>query len=117
MARVKAAALLLALACAPPAAHAERATERYAPVQLALAQRFLREAQAAAAAADRARAGELAWQASLDARLAWKMTDRAPLRAQAEAIAAQAADLMQALGRRAGPAYEAHAGREAFSVQ
>jgi len=84
----------------PSALHAARATEVYAPEQLKLATQSLNEAQAAAAAADYARAGRLASGAELDARLTWAMTDEAPLRAQAAAIAAQAIDLEHSLAAR-----------------
>lgn len=67
-------------------AHAERATERYAPAQLSVAQDMLKRARAAAALGDTARAGRLAWQAGLDARLAWGMTESDVLRAEAVEI-------------------------------
>jgi hypothetical protein len=75
----------LALFLALPA-HAETATERYAPAQLHVAHDLLEQARAAAALGELRRAGTLAWQASLDARLAWRMTESAQLRAEATAI-------------------------------
>lgn len=88
---------MLACVFVPWASYAARPTEVYAPEQLRLATRSLNDAQAAAAAADYARAGRLAWGAELDARLTWAMTDEASLRAQAAAIAAQAIDLEHSL--------------------
>jgi hypothetical protein len=96
--------LVLAVAAALPV-HAERATERYAPTQLSVAREFLERARAAASLEEFGQATTFARQASLDARLAWGMTDAAPLRAQAEAIAARAAQIMQMSGlRRLAPA-------------
>ena len=67
-------------------AHAERATERYAPAQLFVARDLLERARAAAALQEFGAAANYAQQAAVDARLAWGMTDLAALRAQAEAI-------------------------------
>jgi hypothetical protein len=92
-------ALVLALAAAAPASAAELATERYAPAQLSMANDFLERARAAAARGDAALAGKLAWQASLDARLAWGMTTSAHLRAEAAEVAGAANALV---GRLAG---------------
>ena len=86
---------------AAPVAHAERATERYAPAQLRMAEDLLERARAAAAIGEVARAGKLAWQASLDARLAWGMTESEQLRAEAAAIGGAARALIARLaGRR-----------------
>jgi hypothetical protein len=74
-------ALLLLAGAAP--LHAELATERYAPAQLRVGHDFLEQAHAAAARGDVRLAGRLAWQAGLDARLAWRMTESAELRADA----------------------------------
>jgi len=71
-------------------AAAEPASERYAGVQLQVAQDNLHLAQAAAAAGDRARAATLARQAILDARLTWAMSDAAPLRAAAAEVVEEA---------------------------
>lgn len=79
------------LACA--AAHAERATERYAPAQIFVARNLLEHARAAAALEQYAAARSYAQQAQVDARIAWGMTDAPALRAQAEAILAEAAAL------------------------
>jgi hypothetical protein len=81
------------------AAHAERATERYAPAQLLVAQDMLERARTAAALGDTARAGRLAWQAGLDARLAWGMTDSDVLRAEAVQIGGAAQALVTNLTR------------------
>jgi hypothetical protein len=97
-ARVILAFLLLTGAAA---SHGERATERYAPAQLRVAQDLLERARAAAVLGDFSRAGRLAWQASLDARLAWAMTESERLRAEAARIGGAAADLSARLARRA----------------
>ncbi|HYX63802.1 MAG TPA: DUF4398 domain-containing protein [Burkholderiales bacterium] len=75
----------------PLAAHAERATERYAPTQISVARDFLERARAAAALQDYRAARTFAEQAQLDARIAWGMTDAAPLQAEAAQIGADAA--------------------------
>lgn len=97
--------LRLVLACflliAPAASHGERATERYAPAQLRVAQDLLERARAAAVLGDVQRAGRLAWQANLDARLAWAMSESERLRADAARIGGAAADLIARLARRA----------------
>ena len=82
------------------AAHASRATERFAPDQIQLAEDSLRDARAAAAAADYQRASILARGARVDARLTWAMTDDERLRSEAASVAAQA----EALSRTLGPA-------------
>lgn len=74
-------------------AHAERATERYAPTQIFVARDFLERARAAASLEEYDTARVYAQQAELDARLAWAMTDAALLRAQAASIVGQAAAL------------------------
>lgn len=78
-------------------AHAERATERYAPAQISVARDFLERARAATSLEEYSTARLYAQQAELDARLAWAMTDAAPLRAEAERIAAAAAAFTRAL--------------------
>lgn len=78
-------------------AHAERATERYAPAQITVARDFLERARAAASLEEYAAAGTLARQAQLDARIAWGMTDAALLRAEAAAVASEAAALTRQL--------------------
>ena len=77
-------AAFLALSGAAPAA--DRATERYAPDQLQMAQSSLELARAAAAAGDAQLVGSYAWQASVDARLAWAMSDSAAVRGPASRI-------------------------------
>lgn len=76
---------------------AEPATERYAPAQLRMGQDFLERAQAAAASGDEGLAGKLAWQASLDARLAWGMSESPALRADAAELGSAARALIRRL--------------------
>lgn len=73
-----------------PAAHAERATERYAPTQISVARDLLDRARAATAIEDYSAAASYAQEADVDARLAWGMTDAPALHAEAAGIAAQA---------------------------
>ena len=80
--------LVLVLGTSPLCA--QPATERYAPAQIGMAQELLERAHAVARLGDRSRAGRLAWQASLDARLAWEMSESPALRAEAAALFAQA---------------------------
>ena len=87
------------------AAHAERATERYAPAQISVARDFLERARAAAALEDYGAARTYAQQAELDARIAWGMTDAAALQAQAAQIAADAATLTTRSPRQAAGSY------------
>lgn len=94
---MRALALLLLL---PAVCSAEElATERYAPAQIFVAQDLLQRARAAAARGDATRAGKLAWQASLDARLAWGMTESAELRADAARVGGEASALIADLER------------------
>ena len=90
----------LLLLLAVPAARADPATERYAPGQLRVAEAFLENARAAAALGDLERAGRLAWQASLDARLAWGMTESEQLRAEAAEVGRAAGALVERLAAR-----------------
>lgn len=94
----RAAVLLATTMLIPLAAHAGRATERFAPDQIQLAEDSLRDARAAAAAADYQRAGILARGAGVDARLTWAMTDDERLRSEAASVAAQAEELSRTLG-------------------
>lgn len=89
--------LLLLVLSLPLAAHAERATERYAPDQLGVARDLLERARAAASAQEYAAAARYAREAELDARLAWGMSDAPELRADAAAVGGAAL----ALARRA----------------
>lgn len=89
--------LLLLLWFAAPAAYAEPATERYAPAQLRVARDLLEHARASAALGETTRAGKLAWQASLDARLAWRMTESEQLRAEAAQVGGAARALITRL--------------------
>jgi hypothetical protein len=94
-------ALLAFLLIAAPASWAERATARYAPVQLRVAQDSLDRARAAIVLGDFSLAGKLAWQANLDARLAWGMSESPSLRAEAAEVGGAAADLIARVARRA----------------
>lgn len=87
-------ALLLSL-LVPLAAAAENATARYAPAQLEMAQQSMQRAREAMLMGEGPLAAQLAWQASVDARLAWAMSDAAAVRAPAAAIAAEAARLVR----------------------
>ena len=87
--------LLLVAAAAP--SHAEPATERYAPAQLAAGQEMFERAQAAAARGETRLAGRLAWQANLDARLAWRMTESEDLRGDAAELGGEASALIRHL--------------------
>lgn len=93
--------LALAIACAMlpavPAAAEPPGTERYAPAQLRVARDLLERARAAAALGEAGRAGELAWQANFDARLAWKMTESNELRAECVSVGREAAALVRRL--------------------
>ena len=79
------------------AARAENATEHYAPVQLRVARELLESARARAALGETERAARLAWQASLDARLAWGMTESELLRAEAAEVGGAASALASRL--------------------
>ena len=89
---------LLLLGVAPVAVYAARATDRFAPDQIQLAEDSLRAARAAAAAADYRRAGMLAREAGVDARITWGMTDDERLRSEAASVATQAESLARTLG-------------------
>ena len=67
-------------------ARGEPATARYAPAQLEVARDFLDRARDAALLGESALAGRFAWQASVDARLAWGMSDSAAVRVPAARI-------------------------------
>jgi|SRR5919109_4477985 hypothetical protein len=87
--------LVFFLLCVP--ARAELPTERYAPAQLRVAQDLLERARVAAARGDHALAGKLAWQASLDARITWAMTESEWLRAKAAQVGGAARMLVTRL--------------------
>lgn len=74
---------------------AQSATARYAPDQLEMAQQSMQRAREALLMGDGSLAGQLAWQASVDARLAWAMSDAAAVRAPAAEIATEAARLVR----------------------
>ena len=84
----------------PAFACAESPTERYAPVQLRVAQSFLEQARARAALGEMQHASTLAWQASFDARLAWGMSDSEELRAEAAELGGTASALYLRLNAR-----------------
>jgi hypothetical protein len=90
----------VACACACGTARAERATGRYAPLQVAVARQSLDRARAEAALNDYESAARFAAQATLDARLAWSMTESAALRRSAAEVAAESARLVRSLGVR-----------------
>lgn len=72
-------------------AHAERATERYAPLQVQVARTALDRARRVLRQGREEAARRLARQAATDARLAWAMSESEYLRGQAAAIYAGAA--------------------------
>jgi len=88
-------ALALLVVCAP--SYAGPATERYASVQLNVGRELLERAHAAAARGEDRLAGKLAWQASLDARLAWRMSEAPSLRADAAELGGEASELIRRL--------------------
>ena len=88
---------LVAALLLPLAAHAERATERYAPDQLGVARDLLERARASASLQEYAAAATYAREAELDARLAWGMSDAPELHAEAAAVGGEA----RALARQA----------------
>ena len=73
--------------------HADPATAPYAADQLRFAEDTLEQARTALAAHDFAKAMRLAAQASLDARLAWSMSDSSTLRRAAVEVNRQAQGL------------------------
>ena len=91
-------AALLAGLLATTLAYAEPATARYAPVQLQVAHASLEAAQAAAALGETARAADFAWQAQVDARITWAMTEEPFIRRDAADVAQKAAQLMRPPG-------------------
>jgi hypothetical protein len=98
-------AVLLVSLIVPLTAAGENATARYAPAQLEMAQQSMQRAREAMLMGQGPLAAQLAWEASVDARLAWAMSDAAAVRAPAAAIAAEAARLVrQAAAARASTA-------------
>jgi hypothetical protein len=91
------AAAALALLLAQAAALAQDGAARYVGVQLEVAHSLLHQALAAAEREDHARAGRLAWQASIDARLAFAVADSPHLRRDAAQVAREAAALIASL--------------------
>ena len=83
MLRLVALVLLLGLSSV---LYADPATAPYAGTQLRLAEETLDQASAAFAVHDYAKALQFAAQASLDARLAWSMTDSQALRRAAAEV-------------------------------
>ena len=102
MAAILSALFALFLLTATLSALGEPATARYAPAQLRVAQDLLERARAAAALGEVGRAGKLAWQARLDARLAWGMSESPQLRADAAAVGGAASALIARLAGRQG---------------
>jgi hypothetical protein len=86
-------AFLLACFFALPAAAAPLATERYAPDQLEMAQQSLLRARAASQLGDRSLAGKLAWEASVDARLAYGMSESPSVQNAAAEVLSEAQSL------------------------
>ncbi|HEX7053623.1 MAG TPA: hypothetical protein VF211_06765 [Burkholderiales bacterium] len=105
-----------ALALPGAAARAERATERYAPAQIYVARHLLEHARAALAMQEYAAAASYAQQAQVDARIAWGMTDARALRAQAEAILAEAAALTTHSRAQAAASYPSTSARAPAAV-
>ena len=105
--------LVLNLVFLAATAHAERATERYAPAQLSVAQDLLERARAAVALEQYTAAATYAQEAQVDARIAWGMTDAPALRAEAEKIhgaaAALTADSLRTAASYRSPAVQAQA--------
>lgn len=87
------AALLVLLFGLSGAVYADPATAPFAGGQLQRAEETLEEARTALAAHDLAKALRLAAQASLDARLAWSMTESPALRRAAADVSRQAEGL------------------------
>jgi hypothetical protein len=83
-------AALVFLLGASGALRADPATAPYAGAQLRFAEEALEQAAAAFAVHEHARGLRLAAQASLDARLAWSMTDSSAVRGAAAEIGRRA---------------------------
>lgn len=81
-------------------ARAEPPAGRYAAAQLSVAQEYLQLAREAEHAADYSRAGVLAWQAGLDARLTWEMSESPVLRSSAVRVAEEARRLVRRIAER-----------------
>jgi hypothetical protein len=86
----------LLMVCAEGAARAERATERYAPLQLHIARQTLEQARALRQS-DTALAARFARGAQLDAHLAHRMTDSQSLQREAAGVADESARLARSL--------------------
>jgi hypothetical protein len=98
---VKALALLAALIFAGAAvADDGRATARYAPAQLEMAHQSLERAREAALMGQLSLAGTLAWEASVDARLAWAMSDAPAIRGPAARVFHEASRLVRQMADR-----------------
>jgi hypothetical protein len=98
---VKALALLAALVFAGTAVADDlRATARYAPAQLQMAQQSLERAREAALMGQASLAGTLAWDASVDARLAWEMSDSPAIRGAAARVFQEASLLARQVADR-----------------
>ena len=98
---MKVLALLVALVLTGTAvADDVRATARYAPAQLQMAQQSLERAREAALMGQASLAGTLAWDASVDARLAWGMSDAPAIRGPAAQVFQEARRLVRQLADR-----------------
>ena len=73
---------------------------RYAPAQLQMAQQSLDRAREAALMGQASLAGSLAWGASVDARLAWGMSDSWAIRAPAAQVFREATRLVRQVAER-----------------
>ena len=87
--------LCVGLVAAAQAGAGELATERYSEVQLQVAREFLQRARDAAHVGDRSLAGSLAWQATLDARIALGMSESPEIRLGAASVADEARRLVR----------------------
>jgi hypothetical protein len=98
--------LAVLLACLLPgiACAGEAATARFAPAQLEMASESLQRARDAVVVGDRSLARSLAWQASVDARLAWRMSESWAVRAPAARIFDEARKILFADPIAAAPA-------------
>ena len=84
------------MVCLAGTAHAERPTERYAPLQLLVARQSLEQARALRLS-DTALAARFARGAQLDAHLAHRMTDSRSLQREAAGLADESARLARSL--------------------
>jgi hypothetical protein len=82
------------------------AATRYAPAQLQIAQQSLERAREAALMGQASVAGTLAWGATVDARLAWGMSDSPAIRGPAARVFQEANRLVRQMAdRRSRPTW------------